>query len=164
MTYCTYFIVLVSLLIFKLMFKGVSVHIPSVDILYFRLFSPFHCSPLPLYLWTPFSTALNTHTYILYLHGCYVLWYYWCSINLCSFPSFPEFHGVVLLWQICSTSEFVYDHDFLCVYVYLLDLSSMYERKYVAFVFLYWLTSLNMMSSNCIHLLSNHMSLLLLAK
>jgi hypothetical protein len=140
------------------MFKGVSVHISSVDILYFGLFSPFHCSPLPLYLWTTFFNSFKYTPYILYHHGCYILWYYWCSIILYSFLSFPEFHGIVLLWQICSTYEFVYDNNSFCVYVYLLDLSSMYERKYVAFVFLYWLTSLNMMSSNCIHLLSNHMS------
>jgi hypothetical protein len=42
--------------------------------------------------------------------------------------SFPKFQRVVLL-QTCSTSEFVRDHACFCVYVCLLDLYSMYERK-----------------------------------
>jgi hypothetical protein len=46
------------------------------------------------------------------------------------FPLSPKFHRVVLLLQACSTSEFTYDHACFCVHVYLLDLSSMYERKY----------------------------------
>jgi hypothetical protein len=37
-----------------------------------------------------------------------------------------------------------------------LDLSSTCKRKQVAFVFWAWLTSFNMVSSNCTHLLSNH--------
>jgi hypothetical protein len=44
-------------------------------------------------------------------------------------------HKAVPLFQTCPTSEFVYDHACFCVYVYLSDLSSMYERKHVAFVF-----------------------------
>jgi hypothetical protein len=44
------------------------------------------------------------------------------------------------------------DHACFCVYVHLLNLSSLYERKHVAFVFWTSLTSLNMMSSNCIYL------------
>jgi hypothetical protein len=52
-----------------------------------------------------------------------------------SFPSFPGFHRVILL-QTCSTYQFVYEHACFYIYVYLLDLSSTYERKHVAFVFL----------------------------
>jgi hypothetical protein len=60
---------------------------------------------------------------------------YRCScITLSSFPSFPEFHRVVPLLQTRSTSEFVYVHVCFCVYVYLLELSSTYVRKHVAFV------------------------------
>jgi hypothetical protein len=67
----------------------------------------------------------------------YVLWFHWCSIILFSFPSFPEFHTVFPLLQTYSTSEFaVYDHACFYVYAYLLDLSSIYERKDVVFVFL----------------------------
>jgi hypothetical protein len=40
-------------------------------------------------------------------------------LYLFSFPSFPKFHRVVPLLQTCSTSEFVYDHAWFCVYVYL---------------------------------------------
>jgi hypothetical protein len=83
-----------------------------------------------------FSTVFSTHHYVLYLHRCYVLPYYWCFSTLLAFPSFPEFHRVVPVLQTCSTYEFVYDYVCFCVYVYLLNLSSIYEWKHVAFVFL----------------------------
>jgi hypothetical protein len=67
------------------------------------------------------------------------MWYYWCSIILFSFSSFPEFHTVVPLLQTCPTTEFVYDHTFLCVCL-LLDLSSTYERKHAFLEFWSWLT------------------------
>jgi hypothetical protein len=50
--------------------------------------------------------------------------------------SFSKSHSRVLLLQTCSTSEFVYDHVWFSVYVYLLDLSSTYERKHVDLIFL----------------------------
>jgi hypothetical protein len=49
---------------------------------------------------------------------------------------FLQFHRVDPLLQTCSSSEFVCDHGYFVIHVYLLDLSSMYERKHVAFVFL----------------------------
>jgi hypothetical protein len=58
------------------------------------------------------------------------------TLSFSSFLSFPELHRVVPLLQTCSTYEFVHDHACFCVYVYLLDLSPMYERKHVTFVFL----------------------------
>jgi hypothetical protein len=88
----------------------------------------------PLTPTTPSSTAFSIHPYILYLHRCYVLQYYCCSIIL--FSSFPEFHGVVPLLLTCSTYEFAYVHACFYVCVYLLALSSTYERKHVVFVFL----------------------------
>jgi hypothetical protein len=85
--------------------------------------------------------------------------YYWCSIILFSFLSFPKFHRVFPPLQTCSTSEFVYYACF-CVYVYIW-ISHPCMRENMQFLcFWSWLTSLNMMSSNCIHLLSNHMSLI----
>jgi hypothetical protein len=48
-----------SLLISKLMFKGVSCCIPVVSLLYFDQFHPFHCSSLPLPSHAPFLTAFN---------------------------------------------------------------------------------------------------------
>jgi hypothetical protein len=151
-----------SLLTFKLMFKGVSQYIPTVRILYFGPFNPFHRSPLPFYLHPPhFSTAFNTCPYILYLHRYYILSYYWCAIILFSFLSFPEFHRVAPLLQTCSTYEFVCDHVWFCVYVYLwLCFPHMRENMW-PLSFWAWLTSLNMMSSSCIHLLSSHMSFLM---
>jgi hypothetical protein len=41
---------------------------PTVGVLYFGLFNPFHYSPLPLYLPHPIFQVFNTHPYILYLH------------------------------------------------------------------------------------------------
>jgi hypothetical protein len=83
--------------------------------------------------------------------------YYWCSIIFFSFPSFPEFHRVVPLLQICSTSEFVYDHACFCACVYLW----IYLLPMWLLCFWFWVASLNMMSSNCIRLPSSHMSLFL---
>jgi hypothetical protein len=58
-----------------------------------------------------------------------------------SFPPSPKFHRVAPLLKTCSTYESVYGVCF-CVYVYLLDLSSTYGKKHVAFVFLSWLLHL----------------------
>jgi hypothetical protein len=107
-----------------------------VGILYFGLFNPFHALPYSFTSHPHYSTAFSTHPYILYLHRCNILWYYWWSIILFSFLSFPEFHRAIPVLQTCSTSEFVYDHTCFAVYVYLLDLSSTYGRKHVAFFFL----------------------------
>jgi hypothetical protein len=96
--------------------------IPSV-------FLPYPFFP-PLY----YSTAFNIYHYILCLSRCYVFWYYLLSHSI-SFPFSPELLRVLLL-QTCTTYKFEYDHAWFCVYVYLLDLSSTYERKHVAFVFL----------------------------
>jgi hypothetical protein len=83
---------------------------------------------LPFYLPPPhFSIAFNTYPYILYLHRCYVLLCCWCFI-IFSFSSFPKFYRVVPLIQTGSTYVFVYDRICFCVYVYLLDPSSMCER------------------------------------
>jgi hypothetical protein len=72
--------------------------------------------------------------------------YCWCSVILFSFPKFCR---VVLLFQTCSTSEFVCDHAFFCVYVYLwIYLPHMRENMW-PLSFWAWLTSLSMMSSNC---------------
>jgi hypothetical protein len=145
------------------MFQGVSQCVPTVRLLYFGLINPFHCSPLAFYLPPPFFNSFQ-YIYILYLHRRYLLWYCWCFIILLSFPSFPKFHRVVPLLQICSTYEFVYDHVCFCVYVYLwIYLPCMRENMW-PLSFWSWLTSLNMMSSSYIHLLSNYMSLLLMAE
>jgi hypothetical protein len=116
------------------MFKGVSQCVPTVGIICFGLFNPFHYSLLPLHLPHPphFSTAFNTNPYILYL---YVV----CDITSALsffFSSFPKFHRVVPLLQTCSTSEFVYDHTCFCVYVYLWIYLPCMRKKHAAFVFL----------------------------
>jgi hypothetical protein len=82
---------------------------------------------------TSFFKSYQYNPYILYLHRSYV--YDITDALAFAFP-FPELHRVVpqlLTWSAC---EFVYDHDCFCAYVYLLDLSSTYERKHAAFVFL----------------------------
>jgi hypothetical protein len=103
-----------------------------VSLLYFDQFHPFHCSSLPL----PSHFPLNICPYILYLHRYFILRYCWHSIIPLSFPSSPELHSVVPSLQTCSRYMFVYDSVCFCVYVYLLDLFSIHERKHVAFIFL----------------------------
>jgi hypothetical protein len=118
------------------MFKEVSQCTPSVDVLYFRLFNQslwlLSLSPL-----CPTSVFLQLSVHILLstTFTFYGMRYYWCSVILFSFPSFPEFHRVVPLLQTCSTSEFIYDNAGFCLYVYLwIYLPHM--RKKTAFVFL----------------------------
>jgi hypothetical protein len=145
------------------MFKGISQCISTVDILYVGPFNPFHYSPLPLYLFPSIFQKFSMHTLISSTFTFYILQYYWCSIILFPFPSFPKVHRVVPLLQTCSTYEFVYEHTCFCIYVYLLDLFSMHEENMWSLSFWAWLTSLNITSSNCIHFPSNHLSLCLMA-
>jgi hypothetical protein len=81
-----------------------------------------------------------------------------------SFPFMfpPEFQRLVPLLQTHCTSEFVYEHACFCVYVYLWIYLPHMRENMRPLCFCAWLTSLNMMSSNCIHLLSNHISLFLM--
>jgi hypothetical protein len=92
------FTVCFSLLIFKLVFKGVSQCIPTMSILYFSLFNPFYYySPLSFYL--SFSTAFNTHPYILSLHIlCYVL------LLMLYHPLFLSLFPQILYGILCSSS------------------------------------------------------------
>jgi hypothetical protein len=73
------------------------------------------------------------------------------------FSLFPEFHRVVLLLQTCSTlwsCLFAYKFIFMfCVYVYLWIYLSYMRENMQSLSFWVWLTSLSMMSSNCIHYL-----------
>jgi hypothetical protein len=101
------------LLIFKLMFKGVSECMPTMGVLFFGLFNTFCYSPLPLYLLSAFST----HPYVLYLHIlCYAILIMLSHFLFLSF--FPQFHREVPLLQTCYTSEFLYDHACFCIYVF----------------------------------------------
>jgi hypothetical protein len=133
--------------------------IRTVGILYFTLVHSTPSITLPYYFTShpPFSINIL----ISFTFTSYVMLYYWCSILLFSFPSFLTFHRVVPLLQTCSTSEFVYDRACFCIYFYLwIYLPHM--RENIQFLcFWAWFTSLNMMSSNCIHLPSNYMSLFL---
>jgi hypothetical protein len=55
------------------------------------------------------------------------------SLFLSLFPWLTQKSSTI---QTCSAYEFVYNHVWFCVYVYLLDLSLTYVRKYVTFAFL----------------------------
>jgi hypothetical protein len=146
----------------KLTFKGVSQCIPTMNILYsFQPLSLLSITPIPSTF--HFSTAFNTYIYIFYLHRCYVL-YYWCSVILFSLPSFPEFHSIVPLLQTCFMYEFVFDHScFVHIFIFWIYFPHMRENMQ-PLSFWAWLPSLNMMSSNCIHLPSNYMLSLWLSK
>jgi hypothetical protein len=140
---------------------------PSVDVLYFGLFNPLQFSPLPIYLPSLIFQQLSMHILISSTFtSCEDkgMWYYCCSIILFSFLSFPKFYRVVTLLKTCSTTEFVYDNVCLCVYVYLwIYLPPMRENMCLLCCWS-WLTSLNMMSSHCIHLSSKLMSLFFVAE
>jgi hypothetical protein len=131
------------------MFKGVSQCIPAVRILYFGPFNPFHCflSITPI----PHFPQFSVHILISSTFTSYGMQNYWCSIVLFSSPSFPEFHCYKR-----STYEFPYDHACFCVYVYLWIYVLCMRENMQLLSFWTWLSLLKMMSSNCIHLLSNH--------
>jgi hypothetical protein len=91
--------------------------------------------PLPLLSLTPFLSTplifqqLSIHMLISSTFTFYVMWHYWCSIIVFSFPSFPEVHRVVPLLQTCFTSEFVYNSCF-CVYVYIGSILSVWKKTW----------------------------------
>jgi hypothetical protein len=146
------------------MFRGLSQCMSSVGVLYFGLFSLFEYSSLPFYFPSPVFQLLSIHIFTSSTFTPYDMWYYWCSIILFSFLSFSEFHRVVPLKQMCSTTEFVYDHAYFCVYIYSwIYLPCMKENMHLL-CFWSWITSLNMMFSNSIHLPSNPMSLFLVTE
>jgi hypothetical protein len=95
------------LLIFKLMYKGVSQCMPTVCILYFGPFNPIRYFPLPLYLPPLIFQELSVYILESSIFISYILQYYWCSVNLFSFPSVTEFHRVVPLLRTCCAYEFV---------------------------------------------------------
>jgi hypothetical protein len=81
-------------------------------------------------------------------------------VILFSFPSFSKFHSVVPVLQTCSIYEFAYDHAcFLYMFIFWIYLPHMKENMW-HLSFGGWLTSLNIMSSNCIHVPSNHVIIL----
>jgi hypothetical protein len=133
--HCTYFLV-PSLVI------NIKVHVqrdfsiyPFCGYTLLWSFQPFPLLSLTFHLPTPIFQQFSIYILISSTFTCYVL-QCWYSIVLFSFPSFPKFHRIISLLQTCSTYAFVYDHTCFCVYVYLLDLSSIYEWKYKDFVFL----------------------------
>jgi hypothetical protein len=131
-THCTYFTVLSLYLLYSKGFLNVSplwiyftlVHpTPSIALAY-----PFTSHP-------HLSTAFNAYSYILYLHRCYVLQYYWSSLLMFSFPSFLQFRSLVPQLQTCSMYEFIYDHAcFVYMFIFWIYLPCIREK--VAFVFL----------------------------
>jgi hypothetical protein len=114
------------LLIFKLTFKGLSQCMPTVGVLYFSPFNPFHYSVLPLYLPPRFSVAFSTHPYVLYLHilGYMILLMRYHSLFLSCFLSFIEYfhcHKRLLGLNFCMVTNLV-----LCICLSV-DMSSTYE-------------------------------------
>jgi hypothetical protein len=137
--------------VFELTFRGASQCMLSVHVLCFGLFNPSEYCPLHLYF-----QQLSIHICISSTFTSVV-----CNIMVFFFfLAFPEFHRVVILLQACSTI----DHVWFCVYVYLwIYLPHMRENMHLL-CFWSWLTLLNMISSNCIQLPSNPMSLFLAAE
>jgi hypothetical protein len=85
------------------------------------------------------------------------------AVILFSFPYFFKLHRVAPLLQTCSTYEVVLDHAWICEYICLLAVFCPHMREHMRpLCFWAWLTSLNKMSSNFIHLPSSYMSLFLI--
>jgi hypothetical protein len=137
-----------SLLIPKSMVKGVSQCIPAVNVLYFGPFNPMHYSSLPLPS-NPshYSTTFNTYHYILYRHRCNVFQYCWLSLSI-FFPSSPKFHYYkhVLHMSLCMIM-------FAFVHMFIFSIYLPHKRENMRpLSFWTWLTSLDIMYSNCVHL------------
>jgi hypothetical protein len=98
------------------MFKGVSQCMPSVGVLYFGPFNPFHYSPLPLYL-PPIFQQLSIDILISSAITD-VMFYFITDAPSFSFlfPLSPS--SLEYMLQTCSTAEFVYGHVCFCIYVY----------------------------------------------
>jgi hypothetical protein len=100
---------------------------------------------------TPF---FNSFQYISFIFSAFAdIVFYNIVDTLSLFPSSRVFP----LLQTCSTSEFVYNHTCFCICVYLWIYLPHMRENIQPLSFWAWLTSLNTMSSNCIHLPSNHM-------
>jgi hypothetical protein len=122
-----------SLLIFKLIFKGVSQRMCTVGV---RYSGPFKPSYYPSYHFTSHPTYFNCSTFT-----SHVLQYYWCSIIFFSFSFLPEFHKIVILLQTCSTSEFVCDHAwFLFMFIFWVYVPYIRENKWSLSLWV-WFTS-----------------------
>jgi hypothetical protein len=145
------------------MFRGVSQCIPAVGITLVHstpsITLPYPSNSLPQFFNSFQYTSFHSLPSQMLCFTILLMLYH--SLILFSFPSFLVFHRVVPLLQTCSTYEFVHDHVYFYVYVCLLGLSCMRENMW-PFIFRAWLTSFNIMSSNCIHLPSNHKPLLLM--
>jgi hypothetical protein len=138
------------------MFKGVSQCLPTVDVLYFGLLTPSITLPCPFTSHLHFQ-QLSIHILISSTFTSYVMWDYRCSVIF--FPSLPELYRVVpLLNHVLYLN--LYYHTCYCVHVYL---SSTWQKTSGFCVSDPGLLCFNMMSSNCIHLLSNCMSLFLMS-
>jgi hypothetical protein len=104
-----------------------------------------------------FSTAFNTYPYILYFTDA--MFYNTVDELSFSFP-FPSslssreyFHHFK---YVVPMSLYMNMLVFVNMFIFLIYLPYMREKMWPLF-FWAWLTSLTMMSSNCIHLPSNHM-------
>jgi hypothetical protein len=94
-------------------------------------FNPFHFSPSPLYLPSPFSTAFKTHPYILSLHRCYISQYCWCSVILFSSP--PPWSSIE--WShyykhVLCINFYMIVHGFVYMFIFWIYLPHMREHMW----------------------------------
>jgi hypothetical protein len=145
------------------MFNGVSKCIPTVSILYFGLFNPFHYCLLPFTSHPHIFQQLSVHILISSTF-IDVMFYGVANALLFSFP-FPPFLSSIEYCHYYKLVIHISLYMIMYVFVYMfIYLTHMKENMWL-FSFWTWLMSLNMMSFNCIHLSSNYMtSLFLMAK
>jgi hypothetical protein len=114
-----------SLLILSQRSRGFSMYLHSEYTLLWSI-QPFPLLSLLLYLSSPplFATAFSTHPYIFYLHRCYVLWYYWCSILFFSFLSFQEFPLLITYFHFAymDVRQNLQMQRRFCLYMYVIIL------------------------------------------
>jgi hypothetical protein len=139
------------------MFKGFSQCMPTVSIHYFGLFNPFHYSLLLLYLLPPpIFQQFSTHVLISYTFTDAMSCDIFDALSVSSFPSFPEFHMVVHMYKHVVHMS-LYTITLFWVYMFILWIYVQHMRENIwPLPFPVWLTSLNMMSSSCTYLPSNH--------
>jgi hypothetical protein len=75
-----------------------------------------------------FSTAFNIYPYFLYLHKCYVLWYFWCSIVLLLLPSFPKFQSSSTIINMLYIWVCVWSCLFLCICLFFGSIFQIWEK------------------------------------
>jgi hypothetical protein len=121
-----------SFLIPKSVFKGVTLCISAVNVLYFGQFKFLYYSPFSLLSRPPIVQQLSVYVSSTCIDAM--------NFDLLMIILFPFPSSLSRIAQFCYYKHFlhvnVHVFTFVCVYIYFLGLSSTYEKKHATFVFL----------------------------